>query len=231
MNNNIASTTLVENKKLVLMGLVIDTFGNASSRAGKNFIIKPSGVDLSKTEANEMSVVELISNKLIDGKKPSSDTPTHLEIYRAFESIGGITHTHSLYATAWSQAVKPIPCLGTTHADYWKSEVPVTRPLTSDEIKGEYELETGKVIVELLKKIGQDPLECPGVLVAHHGPFTWGRTVEEAVKNAEILEYIAKLAWITQQLNSKVTSISIPLHQRHFCRKHGHEAYYGQGDS
>ena len=154
-----------------------------------------------------------------------------MELYRSFDYIGGITHTHSLYATAWAQAVKPIPCLGTTHADYWKGAVPVSRPLTNDEIKGDYELETGKVIVETLQKHGLDPGECLGILVAHHGPFTWGKTVEEAVKNAERLEYIAKLACLTLQLNPHAPAIPSELHHRHYSRKHGPDAYYGQENS
>ena len=222
---------LNKNNELILLGLVIDTFGNASAKDGSSILIKPSGVDLSLISKNDISVVEINSGKLLSGKSPSSDTPTHLEIYRSFPQIGGITHTHSPYATAWAQTGDSIPCLGTTHADYWRGEIPVTRPMTDQEISGDYEKETGKVIVETINKMCMDPLECPGILVMCHGPFTWGKTIEEAVKNAEMLEYIAKLSWLTHQLNQSIPAISPSLHSRHFTRKHGPQSYYGQEDS
>jgi L-ribulose-5-phosphate 4-epimerase len=222
---------LKKNRELSRLGLSIDTFGNASAKNTGLMLIKPSGVDLNLCTKNEISVVDINSGKLQSGKKPSSDTPTHIELYRNFNKIGGITHTHSLYATAWAQAVKPIPCLGTTHADYWRGGIPVTRELTVDEINGKYELETGKVIVETLQEMKVDPLECPGIIVAHHGPFTWGKTVEEAVKNALRLEYIARMAWITLNINPQTIEISPELHHRHFSRKHGISAYYGQENS
>ena len=222
---------LNKNKELILLGLVIDTFGNASAKDGSSILIKPSGVDLSLISKNDISVVEINSGKLLSGKSPSSDTPTHLEIYRSFPQLGGITHTHSPYATAWAQTGDSIPCLGTTHADYWRGEIPVTRPMTDQEISGDYEKETGKVIVETINKICMDPLECPGILVMCHGPFTWGKTIEEAVKNAEMLEYIAKLSWLTHQLNQSIPAIPPSLHSRHFTRKHGPQSYYGQEDS
>jgi L-ribulose-5-phosphate 4-epimerase len=221
---------LNKNKELILLGLVIDTFGNASAKDGSSILIKPSGVDLSLISKNNISVVEINSGKLLSGKSPSSDTPTHLEIYRSFPQLGGITHTHSPYATAWAQTGNSIPCLGTTHADYWRGEIPVTRPMTDQEISGDYEKETGKVIVETINKMCMDPLECPGILVMCHGPFTWGKTIEEAVKNAEMLEYIAKLSWLTHQLNPSIPAISPSLHSRHFTRKHGPQSYYGQED-
>ena len=222
---------LNKNKELILLGLVIDTFGNASAKDGSSILIKPSGVDLSLISKNDISVVEINSGKLLSGKSPSSDTPTHLEIYRSFPQLGGITHTHSPYATAWAQTGNSIPCLGTTHADYWRGEIPVTRPMTDQEISGDYEKETGKVIVETINKMCMDPLECPGILVMCHGPFSWGKTIEEAVKNAEMLEYIAKLSWLTHQLNPSIPAISPSLHSRHFTRKHGPQSYYGQEDS
>ena len=222
---------LNKNKELILLGLVIDTFGNASAKDGSSILIKPSGVDLSLISKNNISVVEINSGKLLSGKSPSSDTPTHLEIYRSFPQLGGITHTHSPYATAWAQTGNSIPCLGTTHADYWRGEIPVTRPMTDQEISGDYEKETGKVIVETINNMCMDPLECPGILVMCHGPFTWGKTIEEAVKNAEMLEYIAKLSWLTHQLNQSIPAISPSLHSRHFTRKHGPQSYYGQEDS
>ncbi len=221
---------LKKNNELILLGLVIGTFGNASAKDGSSILIKPSGVDLSLISKNDISVVEINSGKLLSGKSPSSDTPTHLEIYRSFPQIGGITHTHSPYATAWAQTGDSIPCLGTTHADYWRGEIPVTRPMTDQEISGDYEEETGKIIVETIKELCLDPLECPGILVMHHGPFTWGKTIEEAVNNAEALEYIAKLAWMTRQLNQSIPAISPSLHSRHFTRKHGPKSYYGQKD-
>jgi L-ribulose-5-phosphate 4-epimerase len=222
---------LNKNNELILLGLVIDTFGNASAKDGSSILIKPSGVDLSLISKNDISVVEINSGKLLSGKSFSSDTPTHLEIYRSFPQLGGITHTHSPYATAWAQTGNSIPCLGTTHADYWRGEIPVTRPMTDQEISGDYEKETGKVIVETINKMCMDPLECPGILVMCHGPFTWGKTIEEAVKNAEMLEYIAKLSWLTHQLNPSIPAISPSLHSRHFNRKHGPQSYYGQEDS
>ena len=222
---------LNKNKELILLGLVIDTFGNASAKDGSSILIKPSGVDLSLISKNDISEVEINSGKLLSGKSFSSDTPTHLEIYRSFPQLGGITHTHSPYATAWAQTGNSIPCLGTTHADYWRGEIPVTRPMTDQEISGDYEKETGKVIVETINKMCMDPLECPGILVMCHGPFTWGKTIEEAVKNAEMLEYIAKLSWLTHQLNQSIPAISPSLHSRHFTRKHGPQSYYGQEDS
>ena len=221
---------LKANKQIFSSGLVFDTFGNASLKVSNNFVIKPSGINLMECTAEDMSIVAVQSGKLIEGNRPSSDTPTHLELYRSFPQLGGITHTHSPYATAWAQTANSIPCLGTTHADYWRGEIPVTRPMTDQEISGDYEEETGKIIVETIKELCLDPLECPGILVMHHGPFTWGKTIEEAVNNAEALEYIAKLAWMTRQLNQSIPAISPSLHSRHFTRKHGPKSYYGQKD-
>ena len=222
---------LNKNKELILLKLVIGNFGNASAIDGSSVLIKPSGVDLSLISESDISEVEINSGKLLSGKSPSSDTPTHLELYRSFPQLGGITHTHSPYATAWAQTANSIPCLGTTHADYWRGEVPLTRSMTDQEISGDYEKETGKIIVETINKMCMDPLECPGILVMCHGPFTWGKTIEEAVKNAEMLEYIAKLSWLTHQLNPSIPAISPSLHSRHFTRKHGPQSYYGQEDS
>ena len=168
------------------------------------------------------------TGKYVGKFKPSSDTPTHLELYREFQSIGGIVHTHSLYATAWAQSRKPIPCLGTTHADYWNGEIPVSRNLTNEEINGKYEKETGKVIIETINKLNVDHLDCPGIMVANHGSFTWGKTVKDAVKHAELLEYIARLAWLTISITSQAKPISRTLLNKHFSRKHGPNAYYGQ---
>jgi L-ribulose-5-phosphate 4-epimerase len=230
MIDNSKKVCFEANLQLILKNLVMDSFGNASLRCNKSILIKASGVNLS--ESSYEDIVEVPLNSLpvnCNQNNPSTDTPTHLALYSAFASIGGVVHTHSLYASAWAQAVKAIPCLGTTHADYWKGDIPVTRELTVDEINGEYELETGKVIVETLRELRYEPLECPGIIVAHHGPFTWGSTVEKAVKNAERLEYIAKLAWMTLQMKPQILPISTELHHRHFSRKHGPDAYYGQG--
>jgi L-ribulose-5-phosphate 4-epimerase len=174
-----------------------------------------------------MVVVSLETGSVVEGHlKPSSDTPTHLLLYRAFKDIGGIVHTHSLYATAWAQARKGIPAYGTTQADYWHGEVPCTRALTPKEIQGDYEENTGGVIVEAFKKT--NPLEHPAVLVASHGPFTWGRDVDEAVRNAVMLEFIARLAGETLRINSKTKPIPSVLLDKHFLRKHGPKAHYGQ---
>ena len=222
---------LLFNRRLTELNLVIDTFGNCSSRNNDRVYIKPSGVNLDDTseeQISELALEENLNQRLISGLKPSSDTPTHLELYQAFPEIGGIVHTHSLFATAWAQAAIPIPCYGTTHADFWQKEVPVTRKLREEEINGDYEIQTGKVIVETLKSLRLSPLDCPGILVAHHGPFTWGASVEDAVKHAELLEYVARLAMITKQINHEANVIDPLLHQRHFSRKHGPNAYYGQ---
>ena len=207
---------------------VYDDFGNISLRNKSSILIKTSGSKLISLKNN--NIVELGLNEKIYGLSPmpSTDTPTHQEIYKAFGTINSIVHSHSQYATAWAQAGKPIPCLGTTHADYWNSEIPITRDLTKDEINGEYEKETGKIIIEEIKKLNVDPLDCPGILVANHGPFTWGKTIEEAVKHAELLEYIARLAWMSLSINIDAKHISNVLLNKHFSRKHGPDAYYGQ---
>ena len=217
------------NLDLVAEGLVIQTWGNASGidRERGLMVIKPSGVSYEGMKPKHMVVVSLDDEKVVEGNfKPSSDTSTHLELYRAFSSIGGIVHTHSLYATAWAQARKKIPSYGTTQADYWHGEVPCTRPMTPEEIKGDYEKNTGKVIIETFKK--KDPLEHPAVLVASHGPFTWGATPADAVHNASVLEFIAQLASTTLSINPRVKPMQSVLLKKHFFRKHGPDASYGQ---
>jgi L-ribulose-5-phosphate 4-epimerase len=175
----------------------------------------------------QMVVISLANGKVVEGKfKPSSDTPTHLVLYRAFKGIGGIAHTHSLFATAWAQARRAIPAYGTTQADYWYGDVPCTRSLAPKEIRNDYEENTGRVIVERFEKL--DPLHHPAVLVASHGPFTWGRTVGEAVLNAAVLEFVARLESETLRINSKLTPMQPALLKKHFLRKHGPGAYYGQ---
>jgi L-ribulose-5-phosphate 4-epimerase len=217
------------NLQLVAEGLVIQTWGNASAidREHDLVVIKPSGVAYAGMKPEHMVVVSLETGKVVGGKlKPSSDTPTHLMLYRAFKSIGGVVHTHSLYATAWAQAGRGIPSYGTTQADYWHGDVPCTRALTPKEIRGNYEANTGQVMVETFRKL--DPMQHPAVLVASHGPFTWGRDVHEAVHNASVLEFVARLASETLRLNSKTKPMPAALLDKHFLRKHGPKAYYGQ---
>jgi len=224
----IKTICLQSNHKIVEKGLVIGTFGNASLREGEYCYIKPSGININKCTENDISKVIIETSKSVEGKKPSTDTPTHLELYKEFPDIGGIVHTHSLYATAWGQSGKPVPCLGTTHADYWNGDIPVTRKMSDKEINGDYEKETGRVIIEKLEELNVHPLECPGILVASHGNFTWGKTIEEAVSNAEKLEFIAKLSYLSLSINPDISNISKALLKKHFSRKHGQDAYYGQ---
>lgn len=217
------------NRQLVREGLVVQTWGNASGvdRASSRLVIKPSGVPYEAMTPNHMVVVSLETGRVVEGDlRPSSDTPTHLVLYRAFAEIGGIAHTHSLYATAWAQARREIPALGTTHADYFHGPVPCTRLLAAREIKRDYEANTGRVILEKFKKA--NPLHFPGVLVASHAPFSWGRTVEKAVENAIVLEYLAQLASETLLVKSSVKPLPSALLDKHFLRKHGRDAYYGQ---
>jgi L-ribulose-5-phosphate 4-epimerase len=217
------------NLDLVKEGLVVQTWGNASGldRARGLMVIKPSGVAYNVLKPAHMVVLELSTAKVVEGKlRPSSDTDTHLELYRAFAGIGGIVHTHSLHATAWAQTGRGIPALGTTHADYFHGEVPCTRLMASKEIKTDYELNTGRVIVERFK--GLDPLHHPAVLVANHGPFTWGADVAEAVHNAAVLEFVARLTGETLHLKADAAIMQSELLDKHFFRKHGPSAYYGQ---
>lgn len=188
--------------------------------------IKPSGVAYEQLTADKMVVLNL-SGKVIEGKlNPSSDTPTHLELYRNFEGMGGICHTHSPYATMWAQACRQIPCFGTTHADHFYGPVPVTDCMTAEQIEGDYELNTGKVIVQ--RFINLDPISVPAVLVANHGPFTWGKNPDKAVENAVVLEQVAAMALGTISINNKQKEISRVLLDKHYLRKHGKNAYYGQ---
>ena len=217
------------NLDLVSEGLVVETWGNASGidREQGLVVIKPSGVPYTDLKPENMVVVALDSGRVIEGTlKPSSDTPSHLVLYRAFEKIRGIVHTHSLYATAWAQAGRCIPSYGTTQADYWHGEVPCTRLLSQKEIETEYEANTGLVIVERYQ--GLDPMHHPAVLVASHGPFTWGQTPNDAVRNSVVLEFVARLASETLRINAAVTPIQPALLDKHFLRKHGPAAYYGQ---
>ena len=225
---NIQENCLLFNKKIIQAGLAIDKFGNAGIREGKNLFIKPSGVDLEKTNAEDISVLEIRTRKHINGLKPSSDAPTYIEILDRFPEVNAIIHTHSLYATIWAQSKKSIPCLGTTHADYWKYEIPITRELSDQEISIEYESSCGKVIVEKIEDLNTSTEDCPGILLNSHGPFVWGASIEEAFRNATLLEYIAELAYKTHCLSDKLKPLSKILHSKHFSRKHGKKAYYGQ---
>jgi L-ribulose-5-phosphate 4-epimerase len=219
------------NLDLVAKGLVIETWGNASGldRARGLMVIKPSGVPYDGMKAKHMVVVSLADGKVVEGNlKPSSDTATHLVLYRAFPGIGGVVHTHSLFATAWAQAQRGLPSYGTTQADYWYGDVPCTRLLKPAEIKNDYEANTGEVIVETFKKLKFDPLQHPAVLVASHGPFTWGKDVADAVHNAGVLEFVCRLASETLKLSPQLKPMQPVLLDKHFLRKHGANAYYGQ---
>lgn len=229
MNGRLKAEVCQANLELVAAGLVVQTFGNASGidRLRGLVAIKPSGVPYDRIKPKHMVVVSLKTGEVVEGDlKPSSDTATHLELYRAFPHIGGIVHTHSLYATAWAQACRPIPVFGTTHADFWHGEVPCTRPLTPKEIKTDYEADTGRVIVEKFRKL--KPLEFPAVLVANHGPFSWGKDVMEAVRIAEALEFVARLASETLRINPRAKPLLAALLDKHFLRKHGSSGTYGQ---
>lgn len=231
MLNELKSQVCQANLDLVAEGLVIETWGNVSGldRERGLVVIKPSGVPYAGMEPKHMVVVSLTSGQVVEGKlKPSSDTATHLVLYRAFPQLGGIVHTHSLYATAWAQACRPLPAYGTTQADYWFGDVPCTRKLTPAEIKSDYETNTGHVIVETFKNLKFDAMQHPAVLVASHGPFAWGRSVADAVHNAVVLEFVARLASETLRINPSVKSMQSALLNRHFLRKHGADAYYGQ---
>ncbi len=222
---------LEANLDLVRRGLVLSTFGNASGVARKEglIVIKPSGVPYDRMKPTDLVVTDL-QGKVVEGKlRPSSDLPTHAALYRAFRAIGGIAHTHSEYATAWAQARKSIPCFGTTHADYFHGEIPLTEAMTDREIAGEYEANTGELIVRAFK--GLDPMSIPAVLVANHGPFAWGADAHEAVENAWMLEAAAHMAYFTVAINASASAMGKTLHHRHFLRKHGAKAYYGQKQS
>ena len=231
MLEKLKAEVCLANLNLVAEGLVIQTWGNASAidRARGVMVIKPSGVPYAEIKPRHMVCVSLETGRVVEGKlKPSSDTATHLVLYRAFAGIGGVVHTHSLFATAWAQACRPLLAYGTTQADYWYGDVPVTRPLTAAEIKTDYEANTGEVIAETFQKLKYDPLQHPAALVASHGPFTWGKDVHDAVHNASVLEFIAKLNSETLKINPKVKPMQPVLLDKHFLRKHGPKAYYGQ---
>ena len=214
---------------MVRRGLVLYTFGNASAidrESGNLVVIKPSGVPYERMKPSDMVVVDLDGNAVEGTLRPSSDLPTHLILYKNFTSIGGVVHTHSRAATVWAQACRDIPCFGTTHADYFSGCVPSTGILSAHEIESAYEAETGNAIVR--RFAGMDPLHTPAVLVANHAPFCWGNTVTDAVHIAVVLEEVARMALETLAVNPQAQPVSTSLHHKHFSRKHGAEAYYGQ---
>lgn len=219
------------NMELPKRGLITFTWGNVSGidRASGMFVIKPSGVDYDELKPEDMVVMDLNGNKVEGDLNPSSDTATHLELYLAFKEIGGIVHTHSPASTAWAQAGRCMPCYGTTHADYFYGEIPCARNLTPEEIEAGYEKNTGLVIIETFQD--KNPLHVPGVLCKNHGPFTWGKDADQAVHNAVVLEEVAKMNLMTEILNKDVAPAPQCMQDKHFLRKHGPNAYYGQTKS
>ncbi|MFK3663495.1 L-ribulose-5-phosphate 4-epimerase [Scandinavium sp. NPDC088450] len=223
---------LAANLELPKHGLVTFTWGNVSAidSERQRMVIKPSGVEYSEMRAEDMVVVDIASGQVIDGRlKPSSDTATHLALYRRYPQIGGIVHTHSRHATIWSQAGKDLPAWGTTHADYFYGTIPCTRPMTPQEIGAEYEYETGKVIIDTFEQRDLDPQQIPAVLVHSHGPFAWGKNAHDAVHNAVVLEECAYMGLFSRQLTPELPSMQSALLDKHYLRKHGKTAYYGQG--
>ena len=230
MLQRLREQVLEANLELVRQGLVLYTFGNASgiSRSEGLVVIKPSGVPYKDLRPDHLVVTDLVGN-VVDGHLlPSSDLPTHLVLYNQFPEIGGIAHTHSEYATAWAQARKPIPCFGTTHADYFHGPVPVTAEMSDSEIASDYEKNTGHVIVRGLQSAS--PLTLPGILVANHGPFAWGKDPRDAAHNAVVLESIARMAYLTLAIDATAEPVGTALHNKHYLRKHGKDAYYGQSN-
>lgn len=227
MLTQLKEEVLRANLDLVKHGLVIFTWGNVSAidRASGLVVIKPSGVEYDVMRAEDMVVVDLDGNVVEGSLRPSSDTPTHLEIYKAFEGVGGVVHTHSTYATAWAQAGRDIPNIGTTHADYFHDAIPCTPDMTAEEVEGDYEKQTGCVIVRRFATL--NPIHTPGVLVKNHGPFSWGRNAAEAVHNAVVMEQVAKMAFVAYSVNPDLKMNPL-LVEKHFNRKHGPNAYYGQ---
>ena len=228
MLNALRTEVYEANLEIVRRGLVLYTFGNASgiARDQELVVIKPSGVPYEKMSPADMVIADL-DGRVVEGSlKPSSDLATHAALYRTFPSIGGVVHTHSRHATAWAQARREIPCLGTTHADYFRGSVPVTAQLTAAEIDSDYELNTGAAIIRAME--GRDPLGCPAALVAGHAPFCWGRTVSDAAHVAVVVEELAAMAWQTLTINRSAEEISEALRDKHYFRKHGPNATYGQ---
>lgn len=222
---------LQANLELPKKNLVTYTWGNVSGidREKGLIVIKPSGVSYEEMKASDMVVLDLQGNKVEGDMRPSSDTPTHIALYNQYPELGGVVHTHSRWATVWAQAGMSIPPLGTTHADYFYGAIPCTRRLTQEEIEGEYELNTGKVIIETFTNLGINPVHVPGVVCYSHGPFSWGKNPDEAVHNAVVMEEVAMMALNTKLLNPSISDVDSYLLDKHFLRKHGANAYYGQG--
>jgi len=218
------------NMQLPKLGLVLFTFGNASAvdREKKVFAIKPSGVPYEDLSPDNMVIVDFDGNTVEGDLRPSSDTKTHAVLYKHWEEIGGIVHTHSTYGTAWAQALKPIPVYGTTHADHTTAPVPCAPPMSDEKIKGNYEYETGFQIIDHLKELGLSCTDMEMILVGNHAPFTWGKTAEKAVYNSAVVEELAKMAFITAQINATVKPMKDALINKHYDRKHGVDSYYGQ---
>ncbi|MGS3448284.1 L-ribulose-5-phosphate 4-epimerase [Klebsiella electrica] len=231
MLEQLKAEVLAANLALPAHGLVTFTWGNVSAvdATGKLMVIKPSGVEYAVMKAEDMVVVDIASGKVVDGsKKPSSDTPTHLALYRRFPEIGGIVHTHSRHATIWSQAGLDLPAWGTTHADYFYGTIPCTRLMTAEEIGGEYEYQTGEVIIKTFEERALNPMQVPAVLVHSHGPFAWGKNAQDAVHNAVVLEECAYMGLFSRQLAPQLPDMQAELLDKHYLRKHGANAYYGQ---
>ena len=230
MLDNLKKEVFEANLELVKHNLVIFTWGNVSGIDRKNnlIVIKPSGVSYDEMTENDMVVVDFDGNVVEGNLKPSSDTQTHIELYKKYDEIGGIVHTHSTWATGWAQAKLDIVPLGTTHSDYFYGDIPCTRELTKNEVEYDYEKNTGLVILEELEKRNIQPLSVPGILVASHGPFSWGKDAKNAVYNAVVLEEVAKINFISKSLNPNVSNINDYILDKHYLRKHGENAYYGQ---
>ncbi|WP_408007756.1 L-ribulose-5-phosphate 4-epimerase [Pseudalkalibacillus sp. A8] len=230
MLEGLKQQVLEANKALPKLNLVTFTWGNVSgfNQEKQAMVIKPSGVPYEELTTKDLVVVDLLGNVVEGNLKPSSDTPTHLVLYRKFPYLGGVVHTHSPWATSWAQAGKGIPCLGTTQADYFYGEIPCTRKMTNGEIHADYEEQTGNVIVETFEKRGLHPGQVPGVLVHSHAPFNWGRNPKDALHNAVVLEEIARMAFHTYQINPDTPDMDQTLLDKHYLRKHGANAYYGQ---
>jgi L-ribulose-5-phosphate 4-epimerase len=228
MYKELKERVLEANLDLPRYGLVTFTWGNVSAidREKSVVAIKPSGVKYENMHVDDIVVIDLKGNIVEGNLRPSSDTPTHLELYKAFKNINGIVHTHSTYATSWAQARREVPCYGTTHADYFYGNIPCTRNLTSIEIESEYEKNTGLIIVEKFKKL--NPLEVPGVLVPNHGPFSFGKNANEAVHNAVVLEEVSKMAYLSENIEKNIKEAPTNIKNKHYFRKHGANAYYGQ---
>jgi len=220
--------TLKLNKKLLNSGLQINSFGNASIRYNDLCFIKPSGVNLTLTKFSDISVIDIKSGKILSGKKPSVDLDIHLSLYKNCKGINSITHTHSLYATSWAQSGRSIPSYGTTHADYYPKEIPITDPVNQKNLKNNYEAEIGNTILKKLKKIKVKAVDIPGILVLNHGVVAWGNTGKTAIENAIAIEFIAQLAFNSELINKSVKRLPNDLHKKHYDRKHGKNSYYGQ---